>query len=185
MPALPIIAAVGVGVAAVGTVASIKNQKKMLKEQQKATRFERQKNQLQNTRQKIEAVRQTRLALGQATQNAENQGVAFSSSAQGGQGSIVSQGNANLSFLDQYGFLTDQAQDALGRAATYQSNASMWSSVAGLGSSMFQMAGGFDAFGGRGGGSPQSVGPTPPSAPRANSSALFTPDPHLGWSLGR
>lgn len=152
------IAAVGLAVATVGTVASISNQRKMIKEQQKASRFERQKNELQSSRQKLEVIRQTRSAYATAQQHAENQGVANSSSAQGGQGSIFSQGLANLSFLDNYGFYSDQAGKALEKAMHYGSNASMWGSIAELGSTVYSMSGGIPHGGGGG-----AKGPTPPS----------------------
>lgn len=148
-------AVVGAAALVVGTVKTIKNQKKMVKAQKEAMRFERQKQELQSMRQKLEAVRTARNALADATQAAENQGVADSSSAQGGQSSIISQGLANLSFLDQYGFLSDQAGQALERAAKFQGKASMWSSIADAGSKLYSMSGGFE---GRG-----FTGPSPPA----------------------
>lgn len=165
MPALPIIAPIIAGasllVAGVGTYATIKNQNKMVKEQKKAARFERQKQQLSETRTKIEAVRQTREALANAQQAAENQGVADSSGAQGGQGSIVSQFEGNLSFLDQYGFLSDQAGQALQRAMTFQGRSSMWSGISDFAMKVYGATGGLSGGGSSGGG---SVGPRPPSA---------------------
>lgn len=165
MPALPIIAAASLAVAAVGTTATIINQKKMVKAQKQAARFERQKQQLSETRTKIDAVRQTREALGNAQQAAENQNVAGSSGAQGGQGSIVSQLQGNLSFLDEYGFLSDQAGNALQRAATFQGKASMWSGITEFAGKVYGMTGGLQGGGGH-------VGPTPPAAGAGGGSAM-------------
>jgi len=159
MPALPIIAAASLAVAAVGTYATIKNQNKMVQAQKQSARFERQKQQLSETRTKIEAVRQTREALANAQQAAENQGVADSSGAQGGQASIVSQGESNLSFLDQYGFLSDQAGTALQRAMTFQSRASMWSGITDFAGKVYGATGGISGIGGGG-----HVGPNPPAS---------------------
>ena len=125
-------------VAAVGTGASIYQGQKAAKQQKKAVAIQRQQADLQNARTQRDAIRASRLAYAQSQAAAENQGVAGSSSAQGGQGSIVSQLNDNLSFLDQYGLMTDQAQRHLGKAASLQSSASMWGDVAGL---AFKVAG--------------------------------------------
>jgi hypothetical protein len=151
MPAVPIIGAVaavaGAGAAVVGTINSASNQKKALKQQQAAMAFQRQQQQLQSLRQRVDVVRQSRAAYANVQQAAENQGVASSSVAAGGQSSIVSQMNSNLSFLDQYGFLSDQASKALGRAMAFENKASMWGSVAGLGLQVFSSAGGIQGIG--------------------------------------
>lgn len=162
MPVVPIAAAVAAVAVVGGTVMSQINQKKALKQQKKAMQFERQKQELTSMRQRLEVIRQTRASLAKVQQAAENQGVATSSSAQGGQGSIISQGSANLSFLDQYGFLSDQAGAALQRSMTYQGRASMWNAVAETGAAIYSAVGGVPMGGGRGGGG--TVGPTPPSA---------------------
>lgn len=162
MPAAPIIAAgaavVGAGAAVVGTINANKNAKKSIQEQQNALAFQRQQQSLQSMRQRLDAIRTARASHSNIQQAAENQGVATSSVAQGGQASVVSQMNANLSFLDQYGFLSDQASKALGRAMAYEGKSNMWSSVAGLGLNVFSAAGGFGAIGGA------FKGPTPPKS---------------------
>lgn len=159
MPAIPVIGAVaavaGAGAAIVGTINARKAQKKALAAQQAAAAFERQKARLQEARQRMEAIRAGRAAYAGIQQSAENQGVAMSSAAAGGAGSVISQMGTNLSFLDQYGFLSDQASSSLQRAMKHESTASMWGSVAGLGMQMFSAAGGFNAF----------KGPKPPPPP--------------------
>lgn len=143
---MPAVAAIGVAglisgaslaVAAVGTGYSIYAGQKSLKEQKKANQAEQARNDLQNARQKRDAIRQARMAYGSAQQSAENQGVSLSSSALGGQGSISSQLSSNLSFLDNYKFLTDQASEHLSNAASYKTNAAVAQDVAGLGFSAF------------------------------------------------
>jgi hypothetical protein len=143
MPVVPIIAGVAAIAAVGGTIASISAQKKAAKQAKKANAFERQKANLQSARQKIEAVREGRRAYASAQQAAANQGVADSSSAQGGAGSILSQTDANLSFLDRFGYFSDQASRALQKSANYTAQAGMWGQVAQFGSEVFQATGGF------------------------------------------
>lgn len=149
-----IAAAVAATAMVVGTAASIKNQKKSVRLQREAQRFERQKNQLQEARQRTNMIKESRAARANVTQSAENQGVADTSAAQGGQGSIQSQVSSNLSFLDQYGMLSDQASSKMNSAMGAQGNASMWGAIAGAGGQVFSAVGGFGAF----------SGPTPPTA---------------------
>src|SRR5690242_18858236 len=104
-----VIAGVGAAVAIGGTVASISAANKQAKAMKKANRYERQKNELQSARQKMEAMRAGRIAMAEAQQTAENQGAGDTSVGQGGAASIFSQTSGNLSFLDQYGYFSDQA----------------------------------------------------------------------------
>jgi hypothetical protein len=174
MPVVPIAAAAAAVAVVGGTIMSIKNQKKMFKQQKKAMQFERQKQELQSMRQKLEVIRASRTARARVQQAAENQGVATSSVAQGGQASITSQGLANLSFLDQYGFLSDQAGKSLEKAMHYQSQASMWSGIAEVGAQVYQMAGGIPMGGGsRGGGGGSHVGPSPPTISSFSMESIF------------
>lgn len=126
-------AAVGAVATVVGTVASIHEQRKAGKEAKKANQFERQKASLQSARQKMEAVREGRRALAEVQQNAENQGVSGSSVGQGGAGSVYSQTNSNLSFLDRYGYFSDQASRFLQKSANSRNQAGMWQAVAAAG----------------------------------------------------
>lgn len=138
-----IIAGVGAAAAIGGTVANISQQKKAAKEAKKANKFQRQMSELQSARQKLEALRAGRQSMAQAEQSAANQGVSGSSSAQGGAGSIFSQTSGNLSFLDQYGYMADQATLHLQRSANASATASMWGSIAQLGQQVYSAAGGF------------------------------------------
>lgn len=123
----------GIATAAVSTGASIYEGQQAQKQQQKALDLQKQQGDLQQQQQQRAAIRQSRIAYANAQSAAENQGVADSSSAIGGQGSIESQLSGNLSFLDTMGGLSDQASDALGKAAAFKQNASDWGQVASTG----------------------------------------------------
>lgn len=137
MPAIPIIA---LATAVVGTGVSLYEGEKSNKLSQQANATQRQQADLQNVRSQRDQVRASRLALAQSQSAAENQGVGGSSSAQGGQGSIISQLSDNLSFLDQYGKLSDQASETLGKAQTANFNAHTFGDVASLGFQAFGKA---------------------------------------------
>lgn len=143
MGPLAIVAAVGVGVAAVGTYASVKQQKKQQKFLEKSAAAQRAQDNMKAARERTEAIRNARLSAGVVSQNAANQGVSNSSGALGGLGSIESQLNSGLSFLDGYNRLADQAsryETAANKAAV---NAQGWSKVANLGMTVFSSAGQF------------------------------------------
>ena len=132
-----IIAASALAVTAGGTYMNIKQGQNAAAAQRDAQAFQQKQANLQNARTQRDAVRQARMAYAQSQQAAENQGVAGSSASQGGLGSIASQLGDNLSFLDQYGFYSDQASRALGRANKASASADMWGGVANVGMSVF------------------------------------------------
>lgn len=149
--AIPL-AIVGLAVGAAGTVMSYKQQKKQAKFQKRAQAAQRAQDNMRAARERREAIRNARIASAQITQNAANQNVAGSSAALGGIGSIESQLNQNLSFLDGMNRLADQASMNLGKAADAATSAGMWNSVAGLGMKVFSSAGSFSGGGSGGGG---------------------------------
>lgn len=134
--------AVGVGVAAVGTIESAHAQKKAANALQDQNAVLRQQTQLQGMRQRTDAIRAGRTALAQAQQNAVNQGVDTSSSAQGGQSSIVSQMMSNVSFLDSYNHMTDLAEQFGAKAEKYKAQADMWGTITNFGFNVANMAAG-------------------------------------------
>ena len=77
------------------------------------------------------------MAFGAAQQSAESQGVGDSSASQGGLGSIQTQLGSELSFLDQFTGLSDQASIALGNAAKFQNRANTAKSVGSIGMAAF------------------------------------------------
>ena len=135
-----LIAATALTISAVGTANSISSSKKSAKAQREAAAFQQKQANLQNARTQRDAVRQARMAYAQAQQAAENQNVSSSSASQGGLGSIASQLGDNLSFLDQYGFYSDQASQALGRANKAQASADMWGTIGNAGMTVFSNA---------------------------------------------
>ncbi len=137
-----VIAGAALGVAAAGTAVQYQQGKEAAKANREAASFQRKQASLQEARQKRDAVRAARLAYGQAQNAAANQGVSSSSSSLGGLASIGSQAADTVSFLDQFGFYSDQAQSALGRANRAESNANAAGSGAGLGFSVFNNADG-------------------------------------------
>ena len=137
MAAATTIALVGLGAATAGTVYSGVQQSKAAKATQRSAALDRQRMNLQNARERREAVRASRLASATAEMAAANQGVQGTSSAQGGQASIVSQLNSNLSFLDRFNTLSDQASQQIGYANKFSQRASVGQSVSNLGWQVF------------------------------------------------
>jgi hypothetical protein len=126
------VAVAAVAVAAVGTGYSIYAGERANKQQKKAAKAEQARSDLQYARQRRDAIREARAAYASSQQSAENQGVANSSSALGGQASIAAQLGSNLSFLDQYKVYTDQASAALASSASWNNRAQTGSQIAGL-----------------------------------------------------
>jgi len=124
-------------------------QAKAYKAEKKAAAFEReaaalQQKQvnLQQARAKRDAVREARLAFGAAQNTAANQGVSSSSSSLGGLSSISAQASDNVSFLDQFGFYSDQASKALGNASRQQMKARGYQAASGFVTSIQNAAAG-------------------------------------------
>lgn len=135
MPAIPL-AGWALGVAAVGTGYSIYAGERGAAQAKKAMKAEQARNDLSAARERRDAIRSARAAYASSQQSAENQGVALSSSSQGGLGSISSQLETNLSFLDQYKVFSDQASSALQKAATWKQRASVAGDIASAGMSV-------------------------------------------------
>lgn len=137
MPAVP---AIALGVAAVGTAASIAAQNKANKYAKQANEYQRNIDNLKQARARVQAIREARLKAGAVQQTAETQGVGNASAALGGLGSIASQLNSNLSFLDQTGRLADQASIATGKQIKAAGKAQMFGAIADLGMTVFSTA---------------------------------------------
>jgi hypothetical protein len=102
------------------------------KSQKKAQTEQRNQQNMRAAMERRQTIRQTRMAYATAMQNAENQGVGTSSGAAGGQGSILTQGNANLSFLDDNMMSANKQGSLLDKAAGQQAMAGMWGSLSQL-----------------------------------------------------
>lgn len=124
-------------IAVVGTGASIYEGQKAQQYQKNATRDARIQNDLQAARQRRDAIRQARLAQGALATKGASQGVQNSSGVLGGQGSIQSQLNNNLSFLDQYNALSTDASINLDKAATATGWSSDFGKISDLGMTVF------------------------------------------------
>lgn len=117
---------------AVLTAGSVYSQSKAASATQKAGEAQRRQEALAAAIQRRQQFKNYRQAAAQAAQAAENQGVASSSGAQGGQGSLRSQLGANLSFLDQQGQIADYAGRMFDKAARWDSTAKAFSGGAQL-----------------------------------------------------
>lgn len=132
MALMTAIAATAVAVAGVSVYNQNRYARSAARAQREANEFQQKQANLQQARAKRDAVRSARLSYGAAQNAAANQGVMASSSSEGGLSSITSQAVDNVSFLDQYGFLSDQAGRALGRASKQSANAGTWGAIGGL-----------------------------------------------------
>ena len=150
MPAVPIIAAVGATVAAGATVVSAVNAGKARKEAKQQYKYERQLADNRAAKRRTEAIRAARLQSGALLQTAANSGAGESSIALGALGSIQSQLNSNLSFLDTNQKLENLAGYHASRQNIYQSKSQTWGAISQTGMQIFSAAGGFNAFGGKG-----------------------------------
>lgn len=144
MPALPVIGAVaavaGAGAAVVGTVSSISAQKKALAAQNSQYAYEKQINTNRSVRERRDAIRSARIAGANVVQGAANTGGSDTSAALGTMGSIASQIDSNLSFLDTQTSLANKAGAESQVAQTAKANAATWGQVSDLGMAIFNTA---------------------------------------------
>lgn len=148
MPVAAVAAVVGAAAMTAGTIGSIKQQKKANKLLKQQYKFERQMATNRAAKERRDLIRAGRLTAATMAQTAANSGGAeLSSVALGAMGSIRSQINANLSFLDTNQKLADQAGLAASKAASAQRTAAMWGDVTAVGKQVFNLAGGKDAIG--------------------------------------
>ena len=126
--------------AIISTGASLYSGAQQADNQKNALNSQRKASELQAARERRDSIRQARMAYGASQQAAANQGVAESSSAQGGQGSIISQLNSNLSFLDKMQTFSDATSKSLGEAATWGNHAQTFGAVASLATQGIQYA---------------------------------------------
>ena len=131
----------GTAVAAGGTIYSGQQARKSAKANQQAVALQRRQNKIEQDRARRAAIREARLAYGQTANSGANGGVSDSSGVQGALGSITSQANTNLSFLDESGRIADQASEKLGLARKYEYRANTGASVAQLGGQVANFAG--------------------------------------------
>jgi hypothetical protein len=119
----------GISVGAASTAATGLGTGLQVYGQMKAQSAMREQQALQQDRQTTQTIRESRIAYANAENSAANQGVSSSSSAQGGQGSIVSQMGNNLTFLDKYASTSKKGTDGLMFAGFGQQLASTGASI--------------------------------------------------------
>lgn len=145
---LPLIAGIGLGLAAIGTGISIFGaseqndaQKQMIAAQQQAQRIRRQAMELDARRRTLEAVRMGQRARAQALATATAQGAGAGSGIQGGFGQISGATGFNLLGISQnleFGQRTFRADAALSQARLDYADAS----------SLYQLGGSITSLGG-------------------------------------
>lgn len=115
-------------ISAVTGGASVVNGMNAQKAQKRATAFQRDADNLRAAREKRDAIRQGMIARATSEQNANNQGVAGGSS-QGGLGSITSQANSNVHWLDTQQTANSMAGTFMDKAAAASSRAAAFGAV--------------------------------------------------------
>jgi len=123
----------------VSTGASIYSSNKAASATKKASQAQRRQEALAAAVQRRQQFKNYRQAAAMAVQAGENQGVADSSGAQGGQGSLRSQLSANVSFLDQQTQIADYAGRMFDKAASWQNRAQMFSGASDLAMSGYSL----------------------------------------------
>lgn len=101
----------------------IKSGKKAAEAAEEANDLNLQQQSLQAAIRRRDTVREARSARGQVINQAGNTGTTTSSAAQGAEANVQSQLTANLSFLDNFNLISDQASAALGRQRKYERKA--------------------------------------------------------------
>lgn len=142
MGPVAIIAGVALAVAGGTAYMSHKASQKQAKFQKRAASAQRAQDNMKAARERREAIRNARISSANMTQGAVNDGVSGSSAALGGLGSIASQLNQGLSFLDGQNALADQASVALGKANQAGVTAQGWAKASGLAMQVFSSAAG-------------------------------------------
>lgn len=140
----------------------------------KSQQAQRDQQNLRAAQERRQSIRNMRMAYATAQQNQENQGVA-GGSAQGGLGSIITQGNANLSFLDDQMLAANKAGMYADKAAKHEATSNMWGSLSKLsmiGKDMFSPP------------QPSATVPAPQTPPpqQVNTGNLFPYLQSQGWT---
>lgn len=131
------------GLTAVGTLKSMSASKDATKAQNRAIDLQQKSDEIKQARERRNVIREQRIKAAAATQNAANQGATTSSAASGGVGSVTSQANSSLGFLDSVGDLNASTTQQNKQANQFGADANMWASAANFGSTIFNANGGF------------------------------------------
>lgn len=140
--------AIGAAVVAAGATAySAIKQGEATAASKQQYKYQRQLANNQAARERVNAIREARLAQGALAQTAETSGAAGSSIALGAQGSIQSQLNSRLSFLDTNQSLANLAGYYGSKANIKSQQAQTGASISATAQSIFSMSGGFNRLG--------------------------------------
>lgn len=101
----------------------IKSKKKAAAAQEAGLELQQQQQTLQAALRRRDTVREARVARGQVINQAGNAGTTTSSTAQGAEANVQSQLTANLSFLDNFNLMSDQASAQFGLQRKYERKA--------------------------------------------------------------
>lgn len=112
--------------------ASVVEGAKANRRNRRAQAVQRQLSDLRAAKERRQSIRETRIAYATAENNAAIGGVMESSGSQGGLGSILTQGNSNLAFLDQQQKLANLSGKWLDSAAKAEGAANMFSGLSQL-----------------------------------------------------
>jgi len=129
--------------AIIGAVASVGGTIATINAQKRASRLQQQQQQLATRQSQRQAIREAQIRRAQTMSSAQALGAVGGSAVAGGTTSLGSQLGGSLGFSSQMSGLSNQISMAQSRAATA-------GAIANLGGSVFQAAGGFDAFGSTG-----------------------------------
>lgn len=147
MAAISTIAAIGLGIGAVGTIASIQQQRKAQKAQERAAGYQRANQAEQSAANEREAaiarrqqIREERIKRAQIIQAAENTGTADSSGVIGALGGMTTTLGSNLGINSgmvaqgqRISFNSQMAANFMSRAQTYQNRSGFYGQLAGVG----------------------------------------------------
>lgn len=125
--------------AVIGAVASVGGTLASVNQQKKSARLQQQQQDLATRRSQRQAIREAQIRRAQAQAAAQGLGASGGSSIAGGVASLGSQAGSALGFSSQMSGLSAGITSANAKAQTY-------GAVAGIGGSLFQMAGGFNSL---------------------------------------
>ena len=126
--------------AVIGAVATVGGTVMQYNAQKKAAKAAQRQQNLSTQRSNRQAIREAQLQRAQAIAAAASMGALGGSALAGGLGSLGAQLGSGLGFSSQMSSLSNDINK-------FQQRASTWGAIAGMGGSLFQAAGGFDAFG--------------------------------------
>lgn len=125
--------------AVIGAVASVGGTVMAYSSQKKAAKAQRQQQDLATTRSNRQSIREAQLQRAQAVAAGASLGAIGGSAMAGGLSSLGSQLGSGLGFSSQMSGLSANIEK-------FQQRAQTWGAIASMGSSLFQMGGGFDGI---------------------------------------